>query len=76
MITCSSGVAIRMKVVNIREAGRATQGVKLINIDEGDQIAAIARIPSQEDDADHSEHTDESTQDGEANAESNPEVAE
>ncbi len=49
MITCESGVTIRMKVENIREAGRATQGVKLINIDDGDSIAAIARIAEQED---------------------------
>src|SRR6185437_10571781 len=44
MITCRSGVTIRMKVAHIREAGRATQGVRLINLDEGDTIAAIARI--------------------------------
>lgn len=48
MITCKSGITIRMKVENIREAGRATQGVRLINLDEGDQIAAIARIEEQE----------------------------
>jgi len=48
MITCKSGITIRMKVENIREAGRATQGVKLINLDEGDEIAAIARIEEQE----------------------------
>lgn len=52
MITCQSGITIRMKVVDIREAGRATQGVKLINIDEGDRIAAIARIDEQEEDID------------------------
>lgn len=50
MITCKSGVTIRMRVEAIREAGRATQGVKLINIDEGDEIAAIARIQEQEED--------------------------
>ncbi len=53
MITCESGVTIRMKVTAIREAGRATQGVKLINIDEGDRIAAIARIAEQENDDDN-----------------------
>jgi len=37
-----------MKVMQIREAGRATQGVKLINIDEGDKIAAIASIQEQD----------------------------
>lgn len=50
MITCESGITIRMTVTSIREAGRATQGVKLINIDEGDRIAAIAAIREQEDD--------------------------
>lgn len=48
MITCKSGITIRMKVEHIREAGRATQGVKLINLDEGDEIAAIARIDEQD----------------------------
>ncbi len=50
MITCKSGVTIRMKVANISELGRATQGVKLIRIDEGDEIAAITQIDDQEDD--------------------------
>lgn len=48
MITCRSGITIRMEVSSIREAGRATQGVRLINLDEGDEIAAIARISEQE----------------------------
>jgi len=58
MITCESGVTIRMKVAHIREAGRATQGVKLINIDEGDRIAAIARIQEQESDEEATEVTE------------------
>jgi DNA gyrase subunit A len=48
MITCKSGVTIRMKVSDIREQGRATQGVKLIRIDEGDEIAAITKIDVQD----------------------------
>jgi DNA gyrase subunit A len=48
IITCRSGITIRMKVESIREAGRATQGVRLINLDNGDEIAAIARIEEQE----------------------------
>jgi len=44
MITCKSGVTIRMQVAQISELGRATQGVKLIRIDEGDEIAAISKI--------------------------------
>ena len=50
MITCKSGMTIRMKVRNIREAGRATQGVKLINLDNNDEIAALASIDEQEED--------------------------
>ncbi|MFN2458761.1 MAG: DNA gyrase subunit A [Chitinophagaceae bacterium] len=48
IITCKSGITIRMKVAHIREQGRATQGVKLIRIDEGDEIAAITRIDVQD----------------------------
>lgn len=48
IITCQSGVTIRMGVASIREASRATQGVKLINLDSGDKIAAIAAIREQE----------------------------
>jgi len=48
IITCKSGVTIRMKVANISELGRATQGVKLIRIDEKDEIAAITRIDVQD----------------------------
>jgi len=48
IITCKSGVTIRMKVSDISEQGRATQGVKLIRLDEGDEIAAITKIEDQE----------------------------
>jgi len=48
MITCKSGVTIRMKVSDIREQGRATQGVKLIRINEGDEIAAITKVDEQD----------------------------
>ena len=48
MITCRSGVTIRTSIVDIREAGRATQGVKLIRLDEGDEIAAITKLNEHE----------------------------
>ena len=47
IITCKSGITIRTGIVDIREAGRATQGVKLIRLDEGDEIAAISQIEEQ-----------------------------
>ncbi|MFB6457972.1 DNA gyrase subunit A [Chitinophaga sp. Hz27] len=48
MITCKSGITIRMAVADIREAGRATQGVRLIRLDDNDEIAAVARLDEQE----------------------------
>ncbi len=48
MITCISGLTIRMSVSNISELGRATQGVKLIRLDDGDKIAAITQLDEQE----------------------------
>ena len=48
MITCKSGVIIRTSIASIREAGRATQGVKLIRLDEGDEIAAITKLNDHE----------------------------
>jgi DNA gyrase subunit A len=48
MITCKSGVTIRTSIASIREAGRATQGVKLIRLDEGDEIAAITNLNERE----------------------------
>ncbi len=44
MITCKSGITIRTGIIDIREAGRATQGVKLIRLDDGDEIAAITKL--------------------------------
>lgn len=44
MITCRSGITIRMGVSSISAQGRATQGVKLIRLDDGDEIAAITKL--------------------------------
>ena len=55
MIINRSGLAIRLHVNQLRILGRATQGVKLININEKDQIAAVARVPYQEDEPEEGE---------------------
>ena len=44
MITCVSGITIRMSIAQISEQGRATQGVKLIKLDDEDEIAAITNL--------------------------------
>ncbi len=49
MIINRSGITIRMPVSDIRVAGRATQGVRLINIKEGDSIAAVSAVQKRED---------------------------
>ena len=49
MIIEKSGLTIRMAVSDIRVAGRATQGVKLINIKNGDSIAAISTVEKGDD---------------------------
>ena len=48
MITSVNGITIRMPVSGISEQGRATQGVKLIRVDEGDAIAAITSLDEQD----------------------------
>jgi len=48
IITCKSGITLRTAISDIKEAGRATQGVKLIRLDESDEIAAISRINEQD----------------------------
>ncbi|TAM99944.1 MAG: DNA gyrase subunit A [Chitinophagaceae bacterium] len=63
MIICKSGIIIRMAVADVREAGRATQGVRLIRMDEEDDIAAIARIKEEDN---HSES------EGEESSENSP----
>ena len=58
MIITRSGLTIRIAVTDIRVAGRATQGVKLINIREGDAIAAVSPVAKAEEE-DSAEETTE-----------------
>jgi DNA gyrase subunit A len=62
MIINKSGIAIRMSVESLRVMGRATQGVKLINLKGDDQIAAVAKVMKEEDTIEENEGaTDDST---------------
>jgi DNA gyrase subunit A len=58
MIIKKSGVAIRLAVKDLRVMGRATQGVRLINIKNDDSIAAVAKVIN-EDDTDGNTSSDE-----------------
>ena len=44
MIINKSGIAIRMRVTDMRVMGRATQGVRVINLKEGDSIASVTKV--------------------------------
>ncbi|MAU31373.1 MAG: DNA gyrase subunit A [Flavobacteriaceae bacterium] len=60
MIINKSGIAIRMAVEDLRVMGRATQGVKLINIKDGDSIAAVAKVIHEKDDEEQEVESNES----------------
>ena len=65
MIINKSGIAIRMAVENLRVMGRATQGVKLINIKDGDSIAAVAKVAhedSQDEEVDQIDEIEQNNQ--------------
>jgi len=59
MIINKSGLTIRMAVSDLRVMGRATQGVKLINIKEDDSIAAVARVMQEEVEENNDENTNQ-----------------
>ena len=58
MIITDTGVMIRLPVADIRPTGRATQGVKVIRLDEGARISSISRV-MEEDEDDESEASDD-----------------
>ncbi|HRV54509.1 MAG TPA: DNA gyrase C-terminal beta-propeller domain-containing protein, partial [Mangrovimonas sp.] len=68
MIINKSGIAIRMEVSDLRVMGRATQGVKLINLKNGDSIAAVAKVMRDEDDVESEDQVDDLTQSNDGTA--------
>jgi DNA gyrase subunit A len=48
MIITKHGVIIRSSVSQVRVTGRIAQGVKLVNLDEGDLVTAVARVVPEE----------------------------
>ena len=64
MIINKSGIAIRMEVADLRVMGRATQGVKLINLKGNDSIAAVAKV--MKDDEEEAEEIDSEATDSQS----------
>jgi DNA gyrase subunit A len=50
MIITKHGVIIRSSVSQVRVTGRIAQGVKLVNLDEGDLVTAVARVVPEDED--------------------------
>jgi DNA gyrase subunit A len=63
MIISQQGMIIRMRAGDVRSIGRATQGVRLIGMDEGDEVVAIAKLAEKEDDPDAPAEQGDSTPD-------------
>lgn len=64
MIITKKGTMIRMGVDTLRVMGRATQGVRLINLRSGDEIASIAKVPASEEEEDEIEGLEAAVLDG------------
>lgn len=70
MIINKSGITIRMDINDIRVMGRATQGVKLINLEKrNDQIASVCKVSAEEDEVEENETDDELMGDDNVNPE-------
>ena len=72
MIINKSGIAIRLAVENLRVMGRATQGVKLINLKANDSIAAVAKVMHEDDEEIDNETVNEVLIDNSENQQSEP----
>jgi DNA gyrase subunit A len=51
MLISQQGMILRMKAGDVRVIGRITQGVRLIEMEEGDQVVAIAKLLERDDDS-------------------------
>ena len=63
MIITRNGIAIRMRMEDVRVMGRATQGVRLIKIRENDNIASVAKVPKVEEEGEDGEENQEANSD-------------
>ena len=55
MLITTGGVLIRTRVAEVREQARSTQGVRLINLGEGEKLAGLQKIVEKDDDDDNQE---------------------
>jgi len=68
MLITDRGVLVRTRVSEIREMGRATQGVTLIGLDEGAKLSGMQRIVENDAQAAADDSADDSAEDGDSDA--------
>jgi DNA gyrase subunit A len=74
VLITTQGMVNRTHVSEIRVVGRNTQGVRIMNLNEGDKIASIAKV-AREDDTEPSREEESSTKDTKAHEEGNPDTS-
>jgi DNA gyrase subunit A len=68
MLITTGGILVRTRVSEIREMGRATQGVTLINVDEGTRLSGLQRIAESDSDDENDLDDGDDTEDGDVGA--------
>jgi DNA gyrase subunit A len=74
MIINKSGILIRIAVDTLRVMGRATQGVRLINLRDNDEIAAVTKVKAEDIEEEEEEEFDNNEGAESVNTENQPEV--
>ncbi len=75
MLMTDDGQSVRIRAADVRQAGRNTQGVKLMNLKSGVHIQDIARVAKDEDEEEGESENDESAGDGENTTSADDDVA-
>jgi len=75
MLITTGGILVRTRVSEIREMGRATQGVTLINVDEGTRLSGLQRIAESDSDDEGSDDAEEGDESADPATDSNSDAA-
>ncbi|UCG33374.1 MAG: DNA gyrase subunit A, partial [Phycisphaerales bacterium] len=75
MMITAKGIMLRTDLSEVREIGRATQGVRLIRIDEGDKLVSVAHIAREEDEEDEEQAAEGAGESGAGSADAQAEEA-
>jgi DNA gyrase subunit A len=75
MLITTGGILVRTRVSEIREMGRATQGVTLINVDEGTRLSGLQRIAESDSDDEAGDDTEEGDESADSATDSNSDAA-